>query len=48
VMTPIMQQFCEIQICIECSALKQIQVLFIGALFCLSSFPLLMIFYQCC
>lgn len=28
VMSPIMQQFREIETCIECSALKQIQVLF--------------------
>jgi len=33
VMSPIMQQFREIETCIECSALKQIQVLFIGVLF---------------
>ncbi len=48
VMSPIMQQFREIETCIECSALKQIQVLFIGALFWLSSLSLLVILYVCC
>jgi GTPase SAR1 family protein len=48
VMSPIMQQFCEIETCIVCSALKQIQVLFIGALFWLTSLSLLVILYVCC
>jgi hypothetical protein len=48
VMSPIMEQFREIGASIECSALKRHRVLFIGALFCLSSFSLLMNFYLCC
>jgi GTPase SAR1 family protein len=47
VMSPIMENFREIETCTECSALKQYRVLFIGALFSRFAF-LLMIFYLCC
>lgn len=48
VMSPIVKQCPGVTTCIECSALEEIKVLFIGALFCLSSFSLLIIFFYLC
>jgi hypothetical protein len=48
VMSPIVKQCPEVTTCIECSALEEIKVLFTGALFCLSSFSLLIFFFSLC